>query len=44
MAWAKEKVALNALVKAKQELEAIGRDTGALDDAMSGLAHTNGAG
>lgn len=41
---AKEKVALNALVKAKQELEAIGRDTGAIDDAMSGLAHTNGAG
>lgn len=41
---AKEKVALNALVKAKQELEALGRDTGAIDDAMSGISYTNGAG
>lgn len=41
---AKEKVALNALVKAKQELEALGRDTGAIDDAMAGIGHTNGAG
>ena len=34
---AKEKVAVNALVKAKQELEALGRDTTAIDDAMVGL-------
>ena len=39
---AKEKVALNALAKAKLELEALGRDTGAIDDAMAGLAQPNG--
>lgn len=41
---AKEQVAFNALVKAKQELEALGRDTAAIDDAMAGIGHTNGAG
>jgi hypothetical protein len=34
---AKEKVALSALTKAKVELEALGRDTGAIDSAMAGI-------
>jgi hypothetical protein len=41
---AKEKALMHTLAKAKQELEALGRDTGAIDDAMSGVAHVNGAG
>ena len=41
---AKEQVALNALVKVKQELEALGRDTGAIDDVMASLSQQNGGG
>jgi hypothetical protein len=39
---AKEQVALNALVKAKVELEALGRDTGAIDNAMAGIGEKQG--
>ena len=40
---AREKPALNALVKAKQELEALGRDTTAIDDALNAMEQ-NGSG
>jgi hypothetical protein len=35
---AKEKAALTALTKAKVELEALGRDTAAIDNAMAGVS------
>jgi hypothetical protein len=39
---AKEKVALSALTKAKVELEALGRDTAAIDSAMAGMGEKRG--
>ena len=43
-ATAREKPALNALVKAKHELEAVGRDTSDIDEVIAKMTQLNGAG